>query len=97
MTPKEFETIDKMYRVMSMLVRQYKADNSRTQNHSTICKEWKDVEDSIRELRRSFTPVTITAEQVRSLRESTGEGLMACKKALLAARGDIEKAERLLK
>lgn len=97
MTPKEFETVDKMYRVMSMLVRQYKKDNSGTQNRVTIAKEWEDVEVSVRELRESCAPVTITAEQVRSLRESTGEGLMACKKALLAARGDIEKAEEMLK
>lgn len=97
MTPKEFETIDKMYRVISMLVHQYKKDNYGTPNSSTITKEWKDVEDSIRDLRESCIPVTITAEQVKHLRESTGEGMMACKKALVAARGDMEKAERMLR
>lgn len=97
MTPKEFETVDKMYRVMSMLVSQYKKDNSGTANHSTMRKEWKDVEDSVHELREACLPVKITAEQVRLLREYTGEELMACKKALESARGDIVEAKRLLK
>lgn len=97
MTPKEFETIDKMYRVMSMLVRQYKKDNSGTAAHSTMSNEWKGVEESVRDLRESCIPVKITADQVKRLRESTGEGLLACKKALESARGNIVEAQRLLK
>lgn len=34
----------------------------------------------------------ITAEMVKELRERTGVGMMDCKKALIAANGDIEKA-----
>jgi elongation factor Ts len=34
----------------------------------------------------------ITAELVKELRERTGAGMMECKKALVAANGDIEKA-----
>lgn len=39
----------------------------------------------------------ITAEDVRKLREETGEGLMACKKILLERAAQKEKAEMLMK
>lgn len=35
---------------------------------------------------------TITADQVRQLREKTGAGMMECKKALAESAGDFEKA-----
>jgi len=41
--------------------------------------------------------MTITAEQVRQLREQTGAGMMECKKALSEASGDVEKAVDLLR
>ncbi|MDE4974266.1 elongation factor Ts, partial [Francisella tularensis subsp. holarctica] len=34
----------------------------------------------------------ISAKLVKELRERTGAGMMECKKALVAAAGDIEKA-----
>lgn len=37
--------------------------------------------------------MTVTAEQVKTLRELTGAGMMECKKALIATDGDIEKAK----
>src|SRR5262249_21396473 len=36
--------------------------------------------------------MTITAEQVRQLREMTGAGMMECKKALAETAGDLTKA-----
>jgi elongation factor Ts len=39
----------------------------------------------------------ITAEQVKELRETTGAGMMDCKKALQDADGDTEKAIELLR
>ena len=39
----------------------------------------------------------ITAENVKKLRESTGVGMMECKKSLTEAGGDIEKATQLLR
>ncbi len=36
--------------------------------------------------------VTITADQVRQLREQTGAGMMECKKALSESAGDFQKA-----
>ncbi|MBA4731566.1 MAG: elongation factor Ts, partial [Alcanivorax sp.] len=34
----------------------------------------------------------VTASMVKELRERTGLGMMECKKALVAAEGDIERA-----
>ena len=39
----------------------------------------------------------ITAAMVKELRESTGAGMMDCKKALAAAEGDMEKAVEILR
>jgi elongation factor Ts len=36
--------------------------------------------------------MTVTADQVRQLRERTGAGMMECKKALVDASGDFDKA-----
>lgn len=40
---------------------------------------------------------TITAADVKNLREATGAGMMDCKKALTEANGDIEAAKDLLR
>ncbi|MDO4661839.1 MAG: translation elongation factor Ts [Tissierellia bacterium] len=39
----------------------------------------------------------VTAKLVKELRERTGAGMMDCKKALVEADGDLEKAEKILK
>jgi len=39
----------------------------------------------------------ISAEQVRELRELTGAGMMDCKRALIDAGGDVEKAQEILR
>ena len=39
----------------------------------------------------------ITAQMVKQLRESTGAGMLDCKKALTETNGDIDKAEELLR
>lgn len=37
--------------------------------------------------------MAITAQMVKELRESTGAGMMDCKKALQEAEGNMERAE----
>lgn len=39
----------------------------------------------------------VTVELVRTLRESTGAGIMECKNALVASQGDLEKAAESLR
>ncbi len=39
----------------------------------------------------------ISADQVKTLREKTGAGLMECKNALVEANGDMEKAVTVLR
>lgn len=41
--------------------------------------------------------VTISAQEVKNLREATGAGMMDCKKALTEAGGDVEAAKDLLR
>lgn len=41
--------------------------------------------------------MTISASQVRELREKTGAGMMDCKRALEEAKGDMEEAIRILR
>ncbi|MGH9336749.1 MAG: elongation factor Ts, partial [Vicinamibacteria bacterium] len=40
---------------------------------------------------------TISAQQVKELREKTGSGLMECKKALADTNGNLEEAVTLLR
>ncbi|MEX2102963.1 MAG: translation elongation factor Ts, partial [Gaiellaceae bacterium] len=40
---------------------------------------------------------TISASQVKELRDETGAGMMECKRALIEAGGDFEEARRLLR
>ena len=42
-------------------------------------------------------PATIDKELVQKLREISGEGMMACKKALYWAKGDLDKASDYLR
>ena len=44
-----------------------------------------------------MTDVTISAKDVKALRDRTGAGMMDCKRALQDANGDLEQAERLLR
>jgi len=41
--------------------------------------------------------MTITAEQVKALRDRTGAGMMDCKTALIEASGDMEAAIDILR
>ncbi len=50
-----------------------------------------------REKRELGSKIEITTETIKALREKTGVGMMDCKKALLEAGGDMEKAMDLLR
>ena len=41
--------------------------------------------------------MTVTAEQVKKLRDQTGAGMMECKAALTEANGDFEEANVILR
>src|SRR5262245_20774925 len=42
-------------------------------------------------------PAAVRAQSVRQLREITGAGMMDCKRALMESRGDVAKAQELLR
>ena len=41
--------------------------------------------------------MAVTAQEVKELREKTGVGMMECKKALVEAEGDMDKAFEILR
>ena len=43
------------------------------------------------------TTVKVTAQEVNKLRQATGAGMMDCKKALVEAEGDFDKAIEILR
>src|SRR5690606_16729628 len=43
------------------------------------------------------TPMAFTAQDVKALRDSTGAGMMDCKKALEETGGDVEAAKQFLR
>ena len=44
---------------------------------------------------KGVSEYSVTAAEVRALRDKTGASLLACRAALLAVHGDTERAERL--
>jgi elongation factor Ts len=53
--------------------------------------------DDVPGIRETRTVAGISASDVKALRDSTGAGMMDCKKALTEADGDVEKALELLR
>jgi hypothetical protein len=81
---KMHESISAMGVVLNQ-VADYKCPGRNEMN-----KRWNELERMMKELNRP--PVEITAKMVRDLHGHTGEGLMACKKALVASHGHYDKA-----
>ena len=48
-------------------------------------------------LKNRYKMATITAADVNKLRQTTGAGMMDCKKALVEAEGDFDKAIQILR
>ena len=51
----------------------------------------------LQKIRKRKNKVEIKASQVKELRDMTGVAMMECKKALIEAEGDLEKAVDLLR
>ncbi|MND95511.1 Elongation factor Ts [compost metagenome] len=87
------ELINKMYEtIRSMGVVLNQVSDYSCPGRNDMNKRCTELANMVRELNKPHGTFTITAEDVRSLRERTGEGLMSCKKALVDCNGDIEKA-----
>lgn len=56
-----------------------------------------ELEEQMKHLTVAPDPVNITADMVKDLRTATGEGMMACKKALTHCNGNFEDAIDYLK
>ena len=51
----------------------------------------------LQKIRKRKNKVEIKASQVKELRDMTGVAMMECKKALIEAEGDLDKAVDLLR
>ena len=47
--------------------------------------------------KQGVSDVNITADMVKKLRDTTGAGMMECKKALVEAQGNMEEAVTILR
>lgn len=51
----------------------------------------------VSKVERDNEPAEITAKMVKELREQTGEGLMNCRRALTACKGDMAEAKEWMR
>lgn len=81
---KMYDTISSMGTVLNE-VSSYNCHGREKMN-----KQWSELRQSMAELNKP--PAEITADMVRRLREHSGEGLMACKQALVKCNGNFNLA-----
>lgn len=62
------------------------------ESHGGVSEATQNLEHQIAVLEEMFKPFEVNAEMVKHLREITGEGMMACKKALIHTRGNVHEA-----
>lgn len=85
------ELINKMYDTISAMgVVLNEVSSYNCHGRAEMNKSWTELNNMVKDLNKPH--VQVTAEMVRRLREQTGEGLMACKKALVASHGHYDKA-----
>ena len=85
------ELINKMYETINAMgVVLNEVASHRCLGRKEMNESWDELRVMMRELNKP--PVVLTAEEVIRLRDHTGEGMMACKKALVASDGDFDKA-----
>lgn len=85
------ELINKMYETISAMgVVLNEVSSYNCHGRAKMNKSWTELNNMVKDLNKPR--VEITAEMVKRLREQTGEGLMACKKALVASHGYYDKA-----
>lgn len=83
--------IDQMYKVLQALTA------VTMESHGGCSEDTQNLEHQMFVLEELMTPAIITVEMVLDLRNLTGEGMMACKKALTETKYDQEKAVEYLR
>lgn len=90
------EILNQMYAtIKSMGAMLNQVSDYSCPGRSEMNKEWKELANLMVELNKP--PASITAEDVKRLREHTGEGMMACKKALVVSKGNFADAVEYLR
>lgn len=80
---EKFMQLHKALRAMSDVILEF---------HTGSSESTQKLELEMYKLDELMKGVDVTVDMVRDLRNLTGEGMMACRKALIQARGDEEKA-----
>ena len=96
MNAVDLKIINKMYEAitaMSIVVEEVTSFNCH--GRKAMTKSLGELSDMMDELNKP--PALITAELVKRLREHTGEGLMASKKALVRSNGNFNDAVEYLR
>lgn len=90
------EILNKMYEaIMSMSIVVEEVTSFNCHGRKAMSENLNKLADMMNELNKP--PASITAEDVRRLREHTGEGMMACKKALVYSKGNFADAVEYLR
>lgn len=84
-----YDTIDAMAKMLN------EVPSYNCYGRTEMNKSWTELSNFMNELNKP--PASITAEDVRRLREHTGEGMMACKKALVYSKGNFNDAVEYLR
>lgn len=96
MTPADIIVFNKMYEtIRAACVVLNEVSSYNCHGRADMNKKWTELGVMMKEL--NAPPIEITADGVRRLREHTGEGLMACKKALTISKGDFNAAVEYLR
>jgi len=90
------EILNKMHEVInSMAAMLNELSSCNSPERELMNKSWTKLSIAMTELNQP--PALITAELVKRLREHTGEGLMASKKALVRSNGNFNDAVEYLR
>jgi phage-related protein len=96
MNGTDIKIINKMHETISAMgVVLNEVASFNCHGRSEMNKRWNELERMVKELNKP--PASITAEDVKRLRDHTGEGMMACKKALTFAKGNFNDAVEYLR
>lgn len=98
MTKQELDIINQMYiTIRSMGIVLNEVASYRCYGRDKMNDDLDILRKMTTQLLVDNTLADITAEMVKELRESSGEGMMACKKALTICKGDMTAANEWLR
>lgn len=90
------EKLNQMHNVLQMMFEFFE-EKHYDRDEDGRPQELSDFYWEMQKLNDMMAPVVVTSEMVRELRNTTGEGMLSCKAAIIKARGDMTKALEYLR